>query len=310
MFFIVTTGRSGSTSIAQYISTSDNCICIHEPKPSLVSEAVEYLYGVFSQDQMVNLLKATRHHEQDGCVYGESNQKLSFIIPAIQSAFPDSKFIWLARDGRNVVSSIFALGWYDPDLLKGSKWQDNLVIAPNVGDLSEKQWDSMSSFDRCCWYWSFTNRLIKTKLLACNIQNWGFVKIEAIDYNLINSLLGLKGCKKKIPWVNKKRKAKNNQDWSSWDEGQKESFKRYCGPMMDELYPGWESPNGEWIVLNSLPIGTKIKHSFQNLLVNIKGKNSILYKAVNIPVQFVFRKHAPKILSKLDYIYKKISGEY
>ena len=148
MFFILTTGRSGSKSIADYLSSSPQLICLHEPEPVLIEEATQYIYGNYSHDKMVELLRSTRPLRIDSREYGESNQKLSFVIPAILEAFPDSKFIWLVRDGRNVVNSTFSFGWYDLSIMPDSHWQSHLIQGPKVGDIDEYQWDKMDTFGK------------------------------------------------------------------------------------------------------------------------------------------------------------------
>lgn len=309
MFFILTTGRSGSTSIAKYVSTFPGFLCLHEPEPILIKEANLYLYGKYVHSEMVELLRASRASHIEGREYGESNQKLSFIIPALREAFPSGKFIWLARDGRNVVNSIFALGWYDPELLKESMWQMNLPQAPEINDLDRMIWDTMTPFEKCCWYWNFTNRLIQKNLASLDRQQWIFLRLEDVDYRQIHNLLKIKDNPKKLPWVNKKRKNNTKQGWQAWDKKQRTSFEKLCGGLMTELYPGWVSANGEWVDIIRLSPFSMIKHYVQDIMVNVDGKQSLLYKAVSIPTHFVFRGYAHKILHKIDYIYKKISGE-
>ncbi|MDW7774300.1 MAG: hypothetical protein SCH71_15550 [Desulfobulbaceae bacterium] len=309
MFFIVTTGRSGSTSIAKYISSSDNHICLHEPEPTLINESTKYLYKQFSHQVMVETLKVTRPSHIKNKEYGESNQKLSFIIPAINDAFPESKFIWLVRDGRDVVNSIYSLGWYDPNLLQQSPWQINLPQAPEVGELNNTQWEAMSPFQKCCWYWSFTNKLIQQELSIIDPARWILIHLECIDFDKINLFVGTHDIKKNLPWSNKRKKIKKNKTWIDWDERKKYSFQELCGRQMDLLYPGWISENGEWIDIFKLSSTIKVKNYFQNILVNVEGKQSLIYKIVSIPIKFIFKNKADKILIKLTVLYKKISGE-
>jgi len=309
MFFVLTTGRSGSKSIANYLSSFKDVLCIHEPEPILIEEATLYLYGKYSHEKIVQLLKDTRKKIIDGKQYGESNQKLSFIIPALQEAFHDSKYIWLVRDGREVVNSTFSLGWYDSSLLKDSKWQKYQIEAPKTGDINDEQWRKMNSFEKCCWYWSYTNKIIKRELDKIEESRWVLAKLEDINYDEIFKLLGLKSNKTKMPWVNKKRKLKENSAWKNWDENKKNTFKKICGQQMDEIYPGWITRNGKWEELSKVSIAKKVKHFLQNLLVNVPGKTSLIYRSVKWFCDLIFRSKSPVILNKLDSIYRKMSGE-
>ena len=122
--------------------------------------------------------------------------------------------------------------------------------------------------------------------------------------------MGVKIIKKKIPWVNKKRKIEKNQGWQSWNEEQKKSFKTICGTQMNEFYPGWISHKGAWVETFKLSRIAKVRNFLQDKLVNVKGKESFIYKVVSIPIQIIFRGHSSRILNNLDKIFKKISGEY
>ena len=309
MFFILTTGRSGSKSIAEYLSSSPELICLHEPEPVLIEEATQYIYGNYSHDQMVELLRSTRPLRIDGREYGESNQKLSFVIPAILEAFPDSKFIWLVRDGRDVVNSTFSFGWYDLSIMPDSHWQSHLIQGPKVGDIDEYQWDKMDTFGKCCWYWSFTNKCIKKELSLIDQSRWKLIKLEDINYQDIFNLLGIKTIDKKILWINKKRKYVPNKGWQNWNEGQRNTFRSICGKQMNEMYPGWITEDGKWVELTRLTVTSKVKHYIQNMLVNVSGKQSFIYRAVELIVSLVFRDNSSIIMRRLDKIYRRLSGE-
>jgi hypothetical protein len=112
MFFVVSTGRCGSKSIADLLNASPDCVCVHELEPRLISEATAYLYGDLRHEEAVTLLRSTRPSTRNGKQFGESNHKLSYLIPAINAAFPDAKFVWLVRDGRRTVESMYKRGWY------------------------------------------------------------------------------------------------------------------------------------------------------------------------------------------------------
>jgi hypothetical protein len=243
MFFILSTGRSGSKSIAEFLSLSGQVTCLHEPEPTLVEESRKYLYGEYDNQEMVSLLKNTRVPVINGKEYGESNNRLSYIIPALSDAFNDCKFIWLVRDGREVVKSFYSLGWYDDEVSKKSVWTMNFIEAPKTGDMSIAEWGQLDPFARCCWYWTFTNNRINDELFKIDKDNWIFLKLESIDDSLdsLYQFLGINKIEGDFPWLNLKRQRVKIKSWKDWSEKQKASFEAICGDTMDMFYPGWRS---------------------------------------------------------------------
>jgi len=242
MFFVLTTGRSGSKSIAKFLSLSDKVVCLHEPAPVLVEESRKYLSREYDHDKLVKLLRETRKPCLEGKEYGESNNRLSFIIPALIDAFEDCKFIWLVRDGRKVVNSYYARGRYDEKFRNKNIFTKNWIEAPQVGDMNLSDWQKMDSFSKCCWYWSFTNKLIHRHLSELDEHKWIMLRIEDINdsINDINKFLSINKINEPFPWINIKKPRKKATDWHDWSDNQKSTFKSISGDMMDSIYPEWE----------------------------------------------------------------------
>ncbi len=114
MFFALSTGRSGTQTLAHVLTQSPGCLCLHEPHPQLVRESVLFREGRLSQADAIDLLRRTRPHPAADRAYGESNNRLSLMVPALAAAFPEAKFIWLQRDARDVVASELQRGGYAP----------------------------------------------------------------------------------------------------------------------------------------------------------------------------------------------------
>ncbi|MDA8165869.1 MAG: hypothetical protein M0017_12660 [Desulfobacteraceae bacterium] len=275
----------------------------------MIKEATLYARGEFSQAQMVELLHRTRPKSIGGRSYGESNQKLAFIIPALLEAFPGCKLIWLVRDGRSVVNSIYSLGWYDLNFLQDSLWQKYLVTAPDVGEMVNDVWRDMSSFSKCCWYWSFVNRCIKKELDLLPRNQWQLQKIENVNCKSLLKFLHSTVRAKDVPWVNKKKKSRSVQDWHGWSEEMKQEFQLICGNVMHELYPGWRDGDGNWVDFHEISPLTKAKHYFQDKLVDVQGKQSWIYKFVSWPTRLLFRSRSEAILEKFALVYRWFSGE-
>ncbi len=257
MFFVLNTGRAGSNTISRVLSQSPNCQCLHEPEPILVEEAAKYRYGDLSGKAIVQLLKATRPSDNKEIHYGESNNKLSLLIPLLEEAFHRCYYIWLIRDGRNVVCSGVQRGWFtEMDFAENAiVWRRWRLQGDRLGLVSTEEWQSWSSFEKNCWFWNYNNRLIQKDLLSISPKRTFFLTIE----NLANSLLDLCDFLKITPTnfviqhhnqrttdinaISSANYAEKIMTWHDWDETQCEIFKKHCGALMDEIYPSWR--NGE-----------------------------------------------------------------
>jgi len=255
MFFIVSTGRSGTMTIADWLSRSLDCVCLHEPEPRLIAETAQYLYGIRDHGDMVDLLRRTRptlplKQEQQ---YGESHHVLSYVIPALREAFPEAKFVWLIRDGRKVVASMFARDWYSGKWFHRSpsvrQWEEWRIRGDYSGAMSRRDWLSLSRFEKCCWHWTYKNRLIEHQLavtgataLTIHLENLGDRADELFDF------LGLrKPDDATLSHLNEARSELGQAPtpWQIWRPEQTMAFDAFCGIAMDDWYPEWRAETDE-----------------------------------------------------------------
>jgi hypothetical protein len=240
MFFVLSTGRCGSTSIRDFLNQAPDCHCVHEPEPQLVSEATLYAYGAHDHHSMVELLKSSRPATVDGRQYGESHHRLSFVFPALNEAFPDARYIWLLRDGRDAVSSFHARGWYtgSQELHVWERWR---IQGDRLGDFSSRQWARLTPFEKCCWYWTYVNRRVQRSLDTVAERSLR-VRLERLteSSSTVFAFLGLTAPGK--PALLVKNVAYQHHiplKHTEWDKRQAAAFMDYCGAAMDEWYPGW-----------------------------------------------------------------------
>ena len=124
MFFVLTTGRSGSKTVAHLLSLVGGFTCLHEPAPELIPESSAYRYGKAPADAVEKLLVETRSPHLDGSEYCESNQTLSLVIPALVRAFPQARYIWLIRNGLDMVASAYSKQWYSGHSENHDRYED------------------------------------------------------------------------------------------------------------------------------------------------------------------------------------------
>lgn len=250
MIFVVSTGRSGTKSLASYLTLSNKIKCVHEPEPVLIKESTQYLYNEIIHEHMVQILKVTRPETIMNREYAESNNKLSFVLPAINEAFPEAKIVWLIRDGREVVSSFYSLGFYDPAFKEMNLWHQWMISGEKL-NYNSTEWNKLSSFGKCCWYWYFTNRLIENNLKQFFSGKSLLLVLEELDNNIGNleEFLSV-DLPDKLPWLNIKRNRISKYTWPNWSFEDKALFERICGNLMDIHYPKWRDGNGNWQYLS------------------------------------------------------------
>jgi len=257
MFFIVSTGRSGTNAIARALSLIHGCVCLHEPPPQLIIESSAYRYEKVSADEIRDILAQTRKPVLDGGVYCESNQTLSLIIPILADTFPQARYIWLIRNGMDVVASAVQKQWYTghsenhdryedcPPIEKA--WIDGRIRADLCGEMTCEEWNSLSRFAKCCWYWAYVNKLIESDLEKCAPGKHTLVKLEELDSRLPGLLkwMGLKAAI--VPKTRRTNTAKRTPyHWTGWTEEEKKIFTSLCGEFMDRYYPEWRTPEGDF----------------------------------------------------------------
>jgi len=255
IFFILSSGRSGTKTMAESLSKLPDCLCLHEPAPQLILESSAYRYGRLDGNTLKEFLIKTRNPVIKGKIYGESNQTLSLIVPVLTTSFPDGKFIWLIRNGLDVVSSIFARKWYTghsanhdryedcPSLEKA--WIDGRIMGDLCGDVSSTKWKSMNPFARCCWYWAYINLAIERDLRDhCSIGNYKKIKLEELNNELPKLTEWLGFGYSSDPKIGMHNRAHYQlYPWQKWTSEERKTFIYWCGPLMDRLYPDWRSVN-------------------------------------------------------------------
>jgi len=247
MFFVLSSGRSGSQSCAEAFNDYSNCCCKHHPQPELVLEAAEYYLGRRDEEEIAGILRETRPMTSDQVVYGEVNLQLSLIAPVLNNVFPDCRFIWLLRDGRDVVASMFHRGWYDPEIdpVRRPLWHQARLRGDETGDFTTADWEELSRFGRCCWLWRKYNDIIEAFLATIDRTRWKQVRLDRLKAALpeLSQFLGLKGAGR----VKKLNTAKQPVVyWHDWNAADRQLFNDLCGGAMDQWFPEWRSARGEW----------------------------------------------------------------
>lgn len=265
MFFVLSTGRAGSRTMATVLSQSPNCECLHEPEPRLIAETVQFRHGEIPLEEMTKLLAGRGETQVPGRVYGEANNRFTVVIPALRAAYPQARFVWLVRDGRDYVASADQRGWYhpQPEGAEPNEWEATRLRGDLVGAVSPEQWAAWSPFERICWSWTYVNCLARDELAATGADVFR-LRLEDLESSIddLADFLGLE----RVPWAIGRHNARvdaavdpsrhaqrvNRVDriltWSSWSVERRAQFEELCGGLMDDAYAGWRSEDGTWQV--------------------------------------------------------------
>jgi hypothetical protein len=198
-FFIVSSGRSGTAMLHKALSADAEMQ--HEYMVQVTQPlAVRRYLNLIDRKKALEILAET-HAAAIGYSaathWGDSSNKLSWLISEVAELLPQAKFVHLVRDGRKVAGSYFRkLGdecyddrstrilqaHYDapahvpaPPPEKKYWWP-----VPRRGDPSARAFRSYSQFERICWHWSEINRVIMESLSALPRERQYFVRLEEL----------------------------------------------------------------------------------------------------------------------------------
>ena len=163
--FALSTGRTGTQTLAALLRLSPHVVATHEPAPRLVKASLEAYLEVGAEDWLhrwAPFVLAARDDfvleaNAEGKVYVESNNRLTYLASALQQAFPSSKFIFSHRDPHEVIRSGMQRGAYQGP---GKAW-NFARIRPRDGEACLERWKKMSPLEKEAWRWSRINEEAK-----------------------------------------------------------------------------------------------------------------------------------------------------
>jgi Sulfotransferase family len=219
--------------------------------------AVRRYMGLVGADATQTVLRQTHGaavHYCEKAQWGDSSNKLSWLIPDLVALFPHAKFVHLVRDGRKVAGSYFhKLGdeCYDDrstQILRAHV-EDNAPAPPpekkywwplpRRDDPGVKTFRAYSQFERIAWHWAEINRVILQDLVSIPKERQLFVKLEdlrakpEILQNLF-AFLGLSYRDEFFAMFQRPHNVNRPED-KLLSRDERTRFEAIAGPMMERL---------------------------------------------------------------------------
>lgn len=198
-FFVVSSGRSGTAMLHKALAASGHVEMHHEYMVHIAQPlAVRRYMGLIDSAQARGIIAETHVaavRYSDKPYWGDSSNKLAWLIPELADLLPEAKFVHLVRDGRKVASSYFhklSNECYDDrstEILRAHT-DDPRHISPPPPE--KKYWwplpssgnpiaDAFRRFDqfqRIAWHWSEINSVILEALAQLAPHRHLFVRLE------------------------------------------------------------------------------------------------------------------------------------
>src|SRR5262245_51325938 len=180
-FFIVSSGRSGTAMMVKALGAAPGVTIEHEYMVHIVQPlAVRRYHGLASAEKARAVLASTHgaalNYAQTQ-FWGDSSNKLSWLIPELAALFPEARFVHLVRDGRKVASSYFhklaeqSYGDRSTKILADHLDDPKGISAPppekkywwpqpKPVDPFAAEFRHFDQFQRIAWHWMEVNRTI------------------------------------------------------------------------------------------------------------------------------------------------------
>lgn len=224
--FILSTGRSGSKSIAYTLDHHTEIDAFHEPLRHFSELSKQ------KEEQSLNQLEWNERlvltlHTFLSCIENKlvviSDQKFGNLVADLNKLMPKSKFVWLVRDPLKNITSTVRRGWFsdaemgfskDEVLVSDPYYPEHRVNAYKNGQLPILEWRSMSMVQRNIWYYKYWNELIEDQLKFIDRKKWKKIRLEELEDEIgdILSFCGVQQLKLDVQHINnaKHKKVKDS----------------------------------------------------------------------------------------------------
>ncbi len=211
------------------------------------------LIGLEDAKQSLKSLHGASIHYSTKALFGDSSNKLSWLIEPLRQLFPQAKFIHLVRDGRKVTSSFFhklkdecyddrstgvLQAWIDnPDKFEEPPPEKKYWwTLPRPQTPLAKEFRAYDQFERICFHWALINRVIIDKLASVNENQKRTFKLEDLTsrpdaVRELLEFLNLEYRRDDFKLMARPHNVNVPRDFLL-TEAQRQKFEKIAGPMM------------------------------------------------------------------------------
>lgn len=245
-------GFSGTKLLTKIVSTDKRIDCQHEriskeSPHALFDNYVKVYKGLVNPDVVIRSERVRMVNEviKKGQVFCEINCMLSYYVPSINKFWNNSKFIFIPRNPRTLVRSIFNSGGYEYSLFPGVDlyWWPT----PHENDSCYNNWDKMDPLEKSAWainmYFITALENIKNvdskRVLIFPFENmisgknlaalYKFVAMKVPNPNVIKKILAVKLGKTPI-------RVKNSlPEWNKMSVSDKQKINLFAGESIKRM---------------------------------------------------------------------------
>ena len=155
------------------------------------------------------------------------------MYEGLAKEFSNATFIYLVRDGRDVVRSLMNRRHYR------DKDHHSYKYKPTKNDIYRKAWKRMDRFEKVCWYWMHGNQYILTKSGLTPVKFENLITNYTYFKNNILEKTGISVPESKwraeVKSPSNKTKKYGFPKWTEWNNVMIRKFNAICGPTMKSL---------------------------------------------------------------------------
>ena len=198
-FFVVSSGRSGTAMLHKVLAAAAGVEMHHEYMVNIVQPlGVRRYLGLAGSEEARGVLARTHAaavRYSKAAHWGDSSNKLSWLIPDLAALLPAAKFVHLVRDGRKVAGSYFRKLFaecYDDrstEILQAHYDNPLRTLAPppekkywwpvpRKANRSASAFRHFDQFQRIAWHWAEINRVVLAGLAQLPSEQSLFVRLE------------------------------------------------------------------------------------------------------------------------------------
>ncbi len=243
--YILSTGRTGTTSLEKLFKLVPDIAVYHELPPFNAVTTIEALHHVHDNpEKFARYFRKHRaaiigSHHRRGEVFVETNN-FKYLSPVIADLLPGARFVHLYRHPADYVRSGMRRNWY-----VSHPW-DRFRLVPAENDPWYAAWQDWPPFNKICWFWKTANQTFLDFLKTQPESRVASVKFEEMfdgksnAYERFFRIIGVDPPPEDLAreHLATPMNAQNDGDfprYSDWTKSQKDILHEIAGDVMFQL---------------------------------------------------------------------------